>query len=138
MIPWELVSVRGHPLVPDQTPEDRRALLQLPRWASLKWLANSAGLLDLKYAPSGSSECVGLLQKSVRVKQVQGADVSELDMEALMPDAVLRMLTFRSRDEAKRRALVLFFVTWDPAYGMRFYKARFCALQQACCTIVNV
>lgn len=109
--------MRGHPLVPDQTAEDRRKLLDSPRWAYLKWLANAAALLDLKYAPSGSSECVGLLQKNVKVKQVQGANVSELDMEALMPDAVLRMLTFRSRDEAKRRALLLFFVTWDPAYS---------------------
>lgn len=138
VIPWELASVRGHPLMTGQAAEERRELLQLPRWASLKWLANTAGLVDLKYPPSGSSGCVDLLQKSVRVKQARGSNVTQLDMDALLPDAVLRMLTFRSRDEAKRRALVLFFVTWDPAYGMRFYKARFCALQQACCTIVNV
>jgi hypothetical protein len=116
-VPWELASVRGRPLVPEQTVEDREKLLQLPRWASLKWMANDAGLLDLRYPPSGSSECVGLLQKSVEVKQAQGAHTSDWEVETLMPDAVLRILTFCAKNEAKRRALLLFFVTWDPAYG---------------------
>lgn len=104
--------------MPSKTEEDRRKLLQMRRWAPLKWLVNPhTCLLDLKYPASGSNDCVGLLQKSVHVQQAQAAAVSELDMEALMPDAVLRMLTFTNPDEARRRALLLFFVTWDPAYG---------------------
>jgi hypothetical protein len=117
VVPWELVSVCGQPLAPDQTADDRRKLLHSQRWAHLKRMVDSAGLLDIKYPPAGASECVGLLQKGVEVKQPTGFNVSDLEADSLLPDAVLRMLTFSSRDEARRRALLLLFVTWDPAYG---------------------
>lgn len=128
IVPASLARAQGQPCASD-VPPDRRAAqrnlaLAAPHWRSACDLLSAGGWVELEGPARGVSECVELLEKGTRVRemhaqvQATGGAAGSAAMTTLPQDTVMRMVMFSSPEEAARRALLLFLLTWDPFYGM--------------------
>jgi hypothetical protein len=98
--------------------EERVAIAEA--WPGALELLTHDGWIEVESQPRTAIECVSLLETGTRVREMQApvaADQREVDLTAVDMSAVLRMVLFASTQEAARRALLLFLVTWDPLYG---------------------
>lgn len=124
VVPASLARAHGQPVVADvssaQRTVGRQLTLASKRWVRIRDALSADGWIDLQGPPRGASACVDLLETGTRVREMQGQAAGAAGAAAvtgLPDDTVMRMIMFSSPEEAARRALLLFLLTWDPLYG---------------------
>lgn len=126
-VPAALARAQGEPVESDVSVSERamlrKSVLESRPWTPVQDLLSEDGWVELQGPPRGAWDCVALLESGTRVREMQAqAHVSQgsagaAAIAALPDDTVMRMVMFSSPEEAARRALLLFLVTWDPFYG---------------------
>lgn len=134
-VPAALTRFEGQPVEADVTAAQRasvrRAVLESRPWTAVQDLLSKDGWIDIQGPPRGAWECVALLESGTRVREMQaqahtaGGAAGVAAIAALPDDTVMRMIMFNTPEEAARRALLLFLLTWDPFYGMLLLRHSF-------------
>eukprot|EP00892_Ulva_mutabilis_P003037 jgi/Ulvmu1/12734/UM095_0039.1 len=121
VIPASLARAHGKPVTADVPIHERTAnrqhVLANKRWIRVRDMLSADGWIDLKGLPQHAPDCVSLLESDTRVREMQAAGAEHDAAVAALPEhTVMRMIMFSSPEEAARRALLLFLLTWDPLY----------------------
>lgn len=124
-VPAALARYQGQPVEADVTVAQRtslrRAVLESRPWTAVQDLLSEDGWIDIQGPSQGAWQCITLVESGTQVREMQAqahAAAGVAAIAALSDDTVIRMIMFSTPEEAARRALLLFLLTWDPFYGM--------------------
>ena len=96
--------------------------MPLPPWFQHpELLSEDDGLIYIASGPFGAADCLELLERNVQSEQLVASEQLSADAAAspaeAAEDEVLHVVTFTDVEEARRRAVLLLLLSYDPWLG---------------------